>query len=392
MLEQTTRNSIRNILTLRYDPEEVGPISHKNWKDFAPTQSDAAGHKSEEILYAGIVNHLIDYDRIAIALSSGVDSSLLLALVRDAYPEKKIVAIHYTGVNNDELEATKKLAIQFDAELKILKPAPVIDRIEFMIRMMDSPKWDCYDYVIPFKAKEEKCDILVSGDGADELFAGYTFRYKQFEQITGGRASWPYVDEQISAYLACHRNDYVTEQEKLFGFNFNWLADIHPYFTEAFKNPLTLMMKLILSDYNGKLAHNFTVKQDKFSKQFDIPIFSPFLTPEMTNFATHIPFTEKYRNGIGKLPLRAICKRMGINPPIQKMGFTHDIKSEWNNFKNKYLITIADKDSLIYKTGMINFHWFIENFAKTEERVINKLVSLHTLEKYLQWKELAWKQ
>lgn len=387
MLEKPLLNHIRNILTLRYDPEERGPIQHKTWMDWNPTQSDPLGKRTEEILNFVITNQLMDYDKIGISLSSGVDSSLLLAMIREAFPDKKIIAFHYTGVNNDELAGAEKLAMQYEAELKILKPSPVIERIPFMISMMESPKWDCYDYVIPQAAKKENCDILVTGDGSDELYAGYTFRYEKYEKITNYRGEgYDWLYQLFWNYLECHNHDFVADQTELL-VDFDWDINIQPLLWTNFSNPLDPLQKVLLADFNGKLCHNFAIKIDKFSKQFDIPIFSPFLTPDIKNYSTHIPLKEKYHNGVGKLPLRAICKRLGLNPPIKKLGFTHNIKEEWKQYKEKYLHPIVSYEidnPLIYDYGIINPDWVMKNMNSVEERVINKLVSLYTLEMYLQ--------
>jgi len=391
LLSEITR--IRNILTLRYDPEEASALPHKTWMDWNPTESDPEGIETESRLRVIIIENLSHYDQIGIALSSGVDSSLLLALIRQEFPKKKILALHYTGANNDELEASRKLANKFNAGFYEIHPVPVFDRIPFMIEMLDAPKWDAYDYVISRIARLEECDVLVTGDGADELYAGYTFRYEQFERFTGGRDHWHVLDEEISAYLGCHKNDFVEDHEQLFPnnedfTNFNFLRDIHPYFYESFQNPLTWFNKMILADYNGKLLHNFLIKKNAFQKTIGIPIFGPMLEPAIRDFAPHISLREKYYHGTGKIPLRAICKRLGLNPPFKKLGFTHDIKSEFQKYYSDYLSPIKKQDALIYKYGIINPEWLKKHEGEQlEERQINKIVSLYTLEKYLQWKQ-----
>lgn len=373
---------IQNILTLRYDPEEKGPIEPKRWTDYTPTESDPQGKQIEARLGLAIRRKLQDYSEIAISLSSGVDSSLVLALIRKYFPKEKlkILALHYTGTNNEEEEASRRLANKYNCEFYAIHPKPVFENIEKMMKMMDAPKWDLYDFIIPKIARLEGYNLLVTGDGSDELFAGYTFRYKKMEEVFGNVATF-------SNYLYCHQNDFVEDQEKLFACGFNWLDDIAPYFVGVFNTPIKPLQKVMLADFNGKLIHNFLIKKEKFAKEFNIDIWSPFLDDQVVNYATHLPMRQLYHNGVGKLPLRAICKRLGLNPPIKKLGFTHDIKAEWEQYKEKYLEVIMDDNCLIYKLGIINPDWLIKNSRMTDERIINKLVSLYTLEKYLQWKQ-----
>ena len=391
-LQQSEITSIRNILTLRYNPEEQGPLPHKIWTEFSPTESDPEGSHVEDLLYMAIVNNLIKYDKIGIALSSGVDSSLILALIRHGLPEKKIIAIHYTGVNNDELDASKKLADKFHCEFQTLAPTPVYERIPKMFQMLNAPKWDAYDYIIPETASKIGCDVLVTGDGADVLYAGYTFRYQKFEsKMHIGNNPISKISHLIYDYLDCHFHDYVEDQEKLFQIPFDWELNIEPYLWPYFSNPLELLQKVILADYNGKLCHNFMIKSEAFSKQFNIPIVAPFLEESIRDFASHVPLREKYHNGVGKLPLRKICNRFGIEPPLKKLGFTHDIKSEWKTHVVDYIKPLLNPQSLIYSLGIINPLWVQQNMDQAifvnPERVINKFVSLYTLELYLQWKQ-----
>lgn len=390
-LDYISKNRIRNILTLRYDPDEASPLSQKVPDDFYATESDLEGHKTERLLTDALYQAIQGHDKIAIALSGGVDSSLLLALIRWHFPEKKIFAIHYTNTNNNELERTRYLASRYNCGLTEVKLGSVFDNIQTMIELLDAPKWDAYDFIIP-KAASKVADLLITGDGADELYGGYTFRYKQFLEIFG-LCSWPNHHEVISAYLACHKNDFVEDQESLFAENenhhsFDFIRDIHPYLIANFlDDSIRLLSQVMLADYNGKLLHNFIIKKNAFARAFDITIASPFLDPKIRDFAPHLPLEQKYKDGVGKIILRKICSRFNLDPPLQKLGFTHDIKSEWSKLSSQYLSPILKPLALIYSLGIINPGWLKKNMLSDEERVINKIVSLYALEKYLRWKQ-----
>lgn len=93
MIQRLGKNLIRNFLTVRYNPDDKPPIKPVSWKDFKTTISDPAGFKSEKLLKTAISN-LIKEKRepLAISLSSGIDSTLCLGLLRKMLPDEKIIA------------------------------------------------------------------------------------------------------------------------------------------------------------------------------------------------------------------------------------------------------------------------------------------------------------
>jgi len=103
--------SIRNILSIRYNPEENSLISPVTWKIFNNKSTDVKGKKTEKLL----INHAQELLQnkngpLVVSLSSGIDSSLCLAIIRKAFPKKEIISI--CGIfeeSNDESKRAKKL-------------------------------------------------------------------------------------------------------------------------------------------------------------------------------------------------------------------------------------------------------------------------------------------
>ena len=110
---------IQNFLTIRYDPENQLANLAK-WQDFTTKNSDLDGKKTEILLKKSVKYSIPDDEEpLAISLSSGIDSSLCLALLRDVFPNRKITAICGVFENgNDESKIAKKLQKNF---LLILK-------------------------------------------------------------------------------------------------------------------------------------------------------------------------------------------------------------------------------------------------------------------------------
>ena len=160
-------------------------------------------------------------DNLSIALSGGVDSSLSLALFRKLNPEKKIHAISLKFSESiDETPSAAKIAEKFNADHHVVYLENYLSELPKAISIIKLPFWDLHWYYVVKKAKTLS-KTLISGDGGDELFAGYTFRYSKFLSLTSDDST---PLEKVKAYLSCHERDRVSDQEKIFGkeCNFSW--------------------------------------------------------------------------------------------------------------------------------------------------------------------------
>ena len=72
-----------NILTLRYDPSIEPKLPKKSWNDFSPSNEYIDSDFVEKSIIQEIEKKLENFDEnISIALSGGVDSTLVLSLMR----------------------------------------------------------------------------------------------------------------------------------------------------------------------------------------------------------------------------------------------------------------------------------------------------------------------
>ena len=379
---------IKNYLTVRYDPM----INSKNlakWKDFVSNTSDINGKITEKFLGDSILNSISDDDSpISVSLSSGIDSSLCLAILRKTFPKRKIIA--FCGVFDsgfDESKEAKLIAEKFSAEFKTVDMGSIFTRMPEIISITQKPRWNTYNHLIAKEAKKNS-NYLVTGDGADELFGGYVFRYNKFNQLLNSKDNWL---DKTKKYLECHNRDWVPDQTSIFHKNikFNW-NEIYNYFKPYFKNSLDPLSQVMLADFNGKLLLDFIPTGKSISNYYNLKSIPIFLDKNLVNFATKLPLNQKYnkKSIIGKLILRKIAKRLHVKHIEEKKGFSPGLLFDWQ--KNGKSITesfLLNKKSQIYKKNIINYDWIVSAFEKVEFdgdiRYLNRLISILGLELWI---------
>ena len=242
--QKNISNLIRNVLTLRYDPGQKTTLPILKSNDFLPSKKYNLNF-IENTLKNSIQTKLGTTKNLTLSLSGGIDSTLILGLIRKTLPDLKINAISIKFAHsNDETLAAKKTADFFEAEHEIISLENYLLELPLAISIIGLPFWDIHWYYIAKNAKN-KSSFLASGDGGDEIFGGYTFRYSKFLSLVKNNSS-PF--DKIQAYLLCHERDWVPDQEKIFNqkANFSW-DSIHSIFHPFFDNSLSLMNFFILS-------------------------------------------------------------------------------------------------------------------------------------------------
>ena len=377
-------NSIKSILTLRYDYTQTPLLPKLTWQDL---------EKKEDFLSDEISNQLIsnlkkqipnDYSKsISISLSGGVDSTLMLCLLKQSFPDNEINAISIKfGDSYDETETAAKIAKKIDVNHHIVEIDNFLEKLPEAISITKLPFWDIHWIYVVEKAKEFS-NYLVSGDGGDELFGGYTFRYSKFLSKIKPNSS---LDDKILAYLSCHERDHVPEQYNIFEkkIGFSW-QDIYDKISTFFDNSLSPIEQVFLADYNGKLLYNFSIVNNTLAKNSNIQSVTPLLSPEIIQKSMKIPTNQKYdsSSNIGKLPLRKILKKFGIEDLIlkQKLGFSVNTENLWKNY-GLAMATDYLTDGKIIQDGWINKKWVQSNLNNKNIgiRHINKLLGLLAFE------------
>ena len=378
-------SSVTNILTLRYDPSIIPNLPRKTSKYFKPSHEE----HSVEFIEKAIVNTLrkkLDISSVkktCIALSGGIDSTLVLTLIKKTIPDLRVDAISIKFADSiDETESASKIAAELDTNHHIIYVDNYLRELPKAISIIKLPFWDLHWYHV-VKKSQSLAKHLASGDGGDELFGGYTFRYKKFLSLIDTNST---PLEKIRAYLSCHERDHVPDHEKVFGkkARFSWEC-VYKTLISYFDNTLSPIEQVFLADYNGKLLYNFSPLNERISNHFDIQSVSPLLSEEILPYSLSMPTENKYDKikNIGKLPLRKLLSKYDMDKfiPHEKLGFNVNTINLWKSV-GKSLCQEYLVDSQAVKDGWINKDW-INKYIHQDDldvRYVNKFLGLLAFE------------
>ena len=194
---------IKEVLSLRYCPSM--DISKNKFvvNDFLPEEKLNYLEYIENSISSEIKNEVMD-NHVSVALSGGVDSTLVMALLHKTKPDIKIDAISLKFVDSiDETKIAENIANEFNADHHIISIENFLEELPKAISIIKMPFWDTHWFHMVKTAKKFST-TLVSGDGGDELFGGYIFRYKKF--LTNFNSNMTPLDK-TKLYLECHERD-----------------------------------------------------------------------------------------------------------------------------------------------------------------------------------------
>ena len=383
-LNLTQLESIKQILALRYSTNLETSFQKLVPEDFETKQIINPENIIEQSIRKSISTELdSNSKKIGISLSSGIDSTLVLALLRKEFPSTDIESVSVKFSESiDETDISKKISEKFDTNHHILEIDNFLEELPKAISIVKQPFWDLHWYYL-IKKMKSLTNVFLSGDGGDELFGGYTFRYKKFLELTNENSS---TKEKIIAYLNCHERDWIPDQELIFGneCKFNW-EEIYQILEPYFNNSLSNLTQVFLADYNGKLLHNMQPLYSSIHEYFDIQNITPIQNNQSIKLSCQIPNSMKYdyRTNTGKILLRNLVEKFDIKNLIssKKQGFSVNTVNMWNSYGKMIFLHYFDKSRLI-EDKILNLNWIEKNVNKSslDVRYVNKLLGILALE------------
>ncbi|MBR6790220.1 MAG: asparagine synthase (glutamine-hydrolyzing) [Oscillospiraceae bacterium] len=329
-------------------------VKYADYRFRTPSEEsfEAKAERLRKILTESVEYHMISDVEVGTFLSSGIDSAIITAISSRLNPGIKALTVGFDVASYSELDDAADIAKHLNVEHIQLKGncEQFRDAFEHVVWSLDSPVADPSTVAIYMIAREasKHVKVMLSGEGADELFAGYkTYR----DALLSGRfANAPAVLKTIFRGLSRiwpegvkGKNFFmragVPLEERYVGnaFLFDEKAkskiltqfDPKQRFTEltrdvyadvADKDPL---IKMQYVDQRTWLRGDILVKGDRLSMAHSLEVRVPFLDREVFEFASTLKNSDKLREGTTKYILRYAFKDY-VNPETfmrPKLGY-----------------------------------------------------------------------
>jgi asparagine synthase (glutamine-hydrolysing) len=270
-------------------------------------------------------------------VSGGIDSSLIACIAKPDY----MYTAHYEYSDFDELDYAKLVAKQVGKELVVVSPTKddFIRTREKISYHLDTPcTWTSFTlWCLLEKAKSDGVKIIMSGEGADEMFAGY-HRYHLLhhdEQIHNLEAMKAY-----KYLIGKYHGSAVSRYAKLVNRCENPYDErVNRYLDETIDNYYSKMSEDIvhfmgLNDFYSTMQVLLQMS-DRVNMAHSIENRSPFLDYRLIQYAFSMQSKYKIKNGITKWALKEVSKRFipnEISNRVDKRGFSAPVNKwfEWD--------------------------------------------------------------
>ncbi|MGI8816067.1 MAG: asparagine synthase (glutamine-hydrolyzing) [Pseudonocardia sp.] len=325
------------------------------------TERAALHQRITDVLHDSVAKHMRADVTVGAFLSGGIDSTAIAALAKEHNPD---LITFTTGFERDgysevDVAAESAAAIGVRHVIRTVKPDEMMAALPLIVWYLDDPVADPSLVGLWFIAREARrhVKVVLSGEGADELFGGYTI-YREplslapFEKVPGGmRRALGRLSTRIPEGVRGKdllRRGALPLEERYYGnariFREDQLAGVlrgydprrsHTEITarwyreSADWDPVARMQHVDLFTW---LRGDILVKADKMTMANSLELRVPFLDPEVFRVASTIPLTEKITgtnaSGTTKYALRRALA--SIVPPHvlhrRKLGFPVPIR------------------------------------------------------------------
>jgi asparagine synthase (glutamine-hydrolysing) len=328
---------------------------------FAPkaVDSEVLYERIADVMRDSVAKHMISDPDVTVGafLSGGIDSTATATLAKEINPNLIAFTSGFDreGYSEVDVAAETAAAIGVKHVVRMVSADEMMEALPLIVWYLDDPVADPALVPLWFIAREARKHVkaVLSGEGADELFGGYTIYNEPislapFEKIPGGmRRMIGKVSTKIPEGVRGKdllRRGALPLEDRYYGnariFRDDQLRAVLKSYTEGvgFKeitapwydlsrgwDPVARMQHVDLYTW---LRGDILTKADKVTMANSLELRVPFLDTEVFNVAASIPLEEKLAGGTTKYALRRALAKIipGHVLNRRKLGFPVPIR------------------------------------------------------------------
>jgi len=295
--------------------------------------SRALYDKITAVLRDSVAKHMRADVTVGAFLSGGIDSTAIAALAKEHNPDLITFTTGFERAGYSEVDVAAESAATIGVRhvIRTVSATELAEALPLIVWYLDDPVADPALVPLWFIAREarEHVKVVLSGEGADELFGGYTI-YREplslamFEKVPGGlrralgrisalipdgvrgkdllrRGALP-LEQRYYGNARIFRDDQLRDVLRGYDLTISH-ADLTaaPYADSVGWDPVTRMQHVDLFTW---LRGDILVKADKMTMANSLELRVPFLDPEVFRVAATIPLEEKITRETTKHAMR----------------------------------------------------------------------------------------
>lgn len=389
---ETMSAGIHKLEPGHYFTKKIGsPMDIKRyWKaQFSPVQKSEPDFIKEikDVLFDSVKMHMRSDVPVGSFLSGGIDSSIIASIAKEFHPSIKTFSVGFEHNGFSEIDVAKETADKLGVEniSYVITPQEYMNEIPKIMWHMDDPLADPACVPLYFVAREARkhVTVVLSGEGADELFGGYNiYREPQSLEVFNkiprvgkgllkgiarmmpeGTKGKSFIERGVTPMEERYIGNakMFTEEEKrellsVYRSGLDYTDITKPLYQESRGYDPVDRMQYI--DIHTWMRGDILLKADKMTMAHSLELRVPFLDKVIFETASKIPTSLKTANGTTKYILRKAAE--GIVPDHvltrKKLGFPvpirHWLKNEMNEWAKK-IIRESNTDHLFNKAYVL---------------------------------------
>ncbi|MFD2923811.1 asparagine synthase (glutamine-hydrolyzing) [Halobacillus naozhouensis] len=342
----------------------------------------------QDALYNSVDVHMRSDVPVGSFLSGGIDSSIIVAIAREFNPNIKTFSVGFEREGYSEVDVAKETADKLNVtnHSYIITPDEYVQKLPKIMWHMDDPLADPACVPLYFVAREARkhVTVVLSGEGADELFGGYNI-YRESESLRAFDSMPPVVKKALQkvaqklpegvrgkSFLERGttplKDRYIgnakmfEEREKgnllkQFSKDKSYQSLTKSLYDNVENEHPVHQMQYV--DIHTWLRGDILLKADKMTMANSLELRVPFLDKEVFNVARELPVASKIADGTTKSILRKASRDIVPDHVLdrKKLGFPvpirHWLRNELYDWA-KNLIVTSETDHLIHKSVVLD--------------------------------------